>query len=103
MNKVRTTIYLSHSVKQMLADSNLKASTRLSQVCDRYALIMREHGIDLDDHERDALRDAVKGRKLSALEIADLVNVVPDLRAKIEAHTLADLIAEIERIETNQE
>ncbi len=90
--------------------NTMEISGRLNLTAERYLEILKEHGLDLSEPERQCLRHICNIGFMSALEIRELAFEVsltafecegldkPALAKKLEAASFADLVAVVESL-----
>lgn len=80
-------------------------SGRINRVAERYLAILRRHGVDLTDDERNILGNVLSGSwadplliRHLAYEVEDSEHNAPDLVAKLRSASFADLVATVEKL-----
>lgn len=80
-------------------------SGRINRAAERYLAILRRHGIDLTDEERNILGNVLSGTWADPLLIRHLADEVedsefdaPNLVAKLRSASFADLVATVDNL-----
>ncbi len=111
MNK-KTPIYFGPPLAILTENekNTMERSGRINRAAERYLEIMRRHGVDLTEPERQCLLKVCEAGYLASYEIVELADDVRDgkfdiegldtaaLSAKLEAASFADLVAVVEEL-----
>ncbi len=111
MNK-KTPIYFGPPLAILTEKENntMEISGKLNRSAERYLEIVRRHGVELTDPERQCLLKVCEAGYLAPYEITELADDVRDgqfdieglgkeaLIAKLEAASFADLVAVVEEL-----
>jgi hypothetical protein len=111
MNK-KTPIYFGPPLAILTGKENntMEISGKLNRSAERYLEIVRRHGVELTDPERQCLLKVCEAGYLAPYEITELADDVRDgqfdiegldkgaLIAKLEAASFADLVAIVEEL-----
>jgi uncharacterized membrane protein len=109
MNK-KTKIYFGPPLAILTENekNTMEISGKLNRAAERYLEIMRRHGVELTDPERQCLLKVCEAGYLASYEIIEMADDVRDgqfdidgldtaaLIAKLEAASFADLVAVVE-------
>jgi hypothetical protein len=107
----KKSVYFGPPLEAIAADVKAGGSLsgRLNAVAERYQEIVKRHGVELTDDERQVLGDCLSGTWADPLLIRHLADEVDDsdhagtdaavsLAAKIRAASFADLVATVEKL-----
>ena len=88
----RISLYAGTPIANLFEDYSGKVSPRINIAVDRYLLICRYHGLNLNKAEINVLNLAFKGKKVTSEMILDYQNEILEVSNSEAAHTLINKI-----------